>query len=64
MSLKPGNNPNVIAKNIKTEEAVGKPRKQAVAIALSQADKSRARRGTQRGRGKDGRFIKQKKGKK
>lgn len=61
MPLEKGSSRKVIARNISREEAAGKPRKQAVAIALSQADKSK--RGAQRGRGKDGRFVKQKRGK-
>jgi hypothetical protein len=40
MPLKPGK--ENIGKNIKTEEAAGKPRKQAVAIALSEARRTGA----------------------
>lgn len=41
MPLLPGKSKKVVAKNIKTEKAAGKPQKQAVAIALSKAGKSR-----------------------
>ncbi len=41
MPLEQGSSRKVIADNIKTEETVGgKPHKQAVAIALSEADRS------------------------
>lgn len=33
-----------IGRNIKTEEAAGRPRKQAIAIALSEAGESRKRK--------------------
>jgi hypothetical protein len=39
--LKKGRSEATIQKNIKTEVAAGKPVKQAVAIAESEADKSR-----------------------
>ncbi len=39
MPLIPGNSPDVISKNIKTLVHEGRERKQAVAIALSHAEK-------------------------
>jgi hypothetical protein len=41
MPIKSGTNKDVISQNIKTEMAAGKPQKQAVAIALSNAGKSK-----------------------
>ncbi len=43
MPLKKGSSRAVIKQNIKTEMAHGKPQKQAVAIAMSKAGKSKKR---------------------
>ena len=41
MPLKKGKSPAAVSANIRTEMAAGKPQKQAIAIALSVAGKSR-----------------------
>lgn len=40
MPLAKGYSRKAIAKNVKVEEAAGKPKDQAIAIALSEADKA------------------------
>ena len=44
MSLVKSKSPAVVGENIKTEEAAGKPAKQALAIALSVQDKAKGGR--------------------
>jgi len=41
MHLKSGKSDKVVSENIKTEIAAGRPRSQAIAIALSKAGRSR-----------------------
>jgi len=45
MPLKSGSSKKIISQNIKTEMAHGKPQKQAIAIAMSKAGKSRGKGG-------------------
>ena len=44
MPLKKGRSRKVIASNIKTEMAAGKPQKQAIAIAMRKAGKPKQKR--------------------
>jgi hypothetical protein len=45
MPLKKGSSKKTIAKNIRTEIRAGRPQKQAVAMALRSAGKSKGKRG-------------------
>ncbi len=44
MPLKKGSSKRTIASNIRTEMAYGRPKKQAIAIAMSKAGKSKKRK--------------------
>ncbi|MDE2096748.1 MAG: hypothetical protein KGL39_05820 [Patescibacteria group bacterium] len=49
MTLIKGSSRKAISANIRTERKAGKPERQAVAIAMSEADRAKAKRGGKRG---------------
>jgi hypothetical protein len=51
MPLKQGSSKATIAANIKTEMAAGRPQKQAIAIAYSQAGKGQKSSSSSKGKG-------------
>ena len=48
MPLKRGSSKKIISENIRTEMHAGKPQKQAIAIAFSEARRSRSKRKSKR----------------